>query len=231
LEQELSDALNIDMAGIASKIREIGFSCQQCGHCCRLAFGDNRVLLTQEDIRNIKGHTGLSNEEIITPMLPEDLESVFLSPGIPDLSGIEIDRDGNIHTFGWMLRRRGNGDCSFIGNGGERRNRCEIYDARPMLCRTYPFYMESMELQVSECEGLGYTVSEPESLKLAQDVVRRYIAEIKDTISLYRNFKDYDTDHGGEGLDIAARRVKEGQIVYIVHDSDGMHRFVERLQQ
>lgn len=230
LEQELSDALNINMARIASEIQKIGFSCQKCGHCCRPAFGDNRVLLTQKDVLEIAEHTGLSKGDIITPMLPDDLELLSFSSGTPDIAGIEIDTEGNIHTFGWMLRRKSNGDCRFIEDEKECLNRCKIYDARPMLCRTYPFYMESMELQVSECEGLGNKISEPESLKLAQDVVRRYIAEIRDTISLYQKFQDFNTDHGGGGLDIAARRAKEGRIVYAVHDSDGMHRIVEKFQ-
>jgi Fe-S-cluster containining protein len=230
LEQELSDALNINITRVASKIQEIGFSCQMCGHCCKMAFGDNRVLLTQEDILRIAEYTGLSKGEIVTPMLPEDFDQLSFSSGTSDLEGIDIDSEGNIHTFGWMLRRKSNGDCSFIGDEKECQNRCKIYDARPMLCSTYPFYMENMELQVSECEGLGHKISEPESLKLAQDVVKRYIAEIGDTISLYRKFKDFNADDGVVGLDIAACRAKEGRIVYAVHDSDGMHRIVERFQ-
>ncbi len=230
LEQELSDALNINIAKVASKIRKIGFSCQKCGHCCRAAFGDNRVLLTQKDILKIAEHTGLSKSEFVTPMLPDDLGPFSFSSETPDISGIDIDTEGYIHTFGWMLRRKSNGDCSFIGDEKECWNRCKIYDARPMLCRTYPFYMESMELQVSECEGLGHKISEPKSLKLAQDVVKRYIAETKDTISLYQKFRDFNTFHDGGGLDIAARRAKEGRIVYVVHDSDGMHRIVGKFQ-
>ncbi|MBN2488150.1 MAG: YkgJ family cysteine cluster protein [Methanosarcinaceae archaeon] len=229
LEQELSDALDINIARVASKIREIGFSCQKCGHCCRAAFGDNRVLLTQKDILKIAEHTGLSKSGIVTPMLPDDPGPFSFSSETPDIPGIDLDTEGNIHTFGWMLRRKSNGDCSFIGDEKECQNRCKIYDARPMLCSTYPFYMESMELQVSECEGLGHKISGSESLKLAQDVVRRYIAETRDTISLYRKFRDFNADDGG-GLDIAARRAKEGRIVYVVHDSDGMHRIVGKFQ-
>jgi Fe-S-cluster containining protein len=230
LKQEISDALNINISRIASKIQEIGFSCQKCGHCCRRAFGDNRVIVTPEEILRIAGHTGLTKGEIVKPMLPDDFNPLSFSSGTPDLAGIDIDSEGNIHTFGWMLSRKSNGDCRFIEDEKEYRNRCNIYDARPMLCRTYPFYMESMELQVSECEGLGNKISEPESLRLAQDVVKRYIAEINDTISLYQKFQDFNSDHGGCGLDIAAGRAKEGLIVYIVHDSDGMHRIVENIQ-
>jgi hypothetical protein len=90
--------------------------------------------------------------------------------------------------------------------------------------------MESMDLHVSECEGLGHKISEPESFKLAQDVVKRYIAETRDTISLYRKFRDFNADHDGGGLNIAARNAKEGRIVYMVHDSDGMHRIVGKFQ-
>jgi Fe-S-cluster containining protein len=51
--------------------------------------------------------------------------------------------------------KKNNGDCIFLDG-----NRCKIYSHRPLLCRTYPFYIElregSLIINVDEkCSGLG----------------------------------------------------------------------------
>ncbi|MCK5486917.1 MAG: YkgJ family cysteine cluster protein, partial [Desulfobacterales bacterium] len=169
LEQELADASNISTGSIASKIEDIGFSCLMCGKCCRREFGDNRVLLIPQEIQIISDHTGMDPDEIRTPAISDD-------PELTDLS----DEKRRIHTFGWMLLRKKNEDCNFIEDS-DVSNKCKIHDVRTMLCRTYPFYMQEMELHVSKCEGLGSTITPKESLKVASDVIDRYVAEIEDT--------------------------------------------------
>lgn len=216
LKAELEKAKGMDISRIAARIREIGFSCRICGRCCMMEFGDNRVFVTSEEIRTISQNTGLSREEVVDTPLPEEPEPLFQS--------YDVDVQGNVHTFGWILRRKECGNCRFIQD-----NRCSIYQSRPMLCRTYPFYIVEGELQVSECEGLGANISQPESLAMAQDLVKRYISEVKETISLYENYEDFIPDSGG--FDIAKKRAEEGKIVCIVHDGLGSHMMVKNIQE
>ena len=218
LEQELADASNISKKTIATKIENIGFSCLMCGKCCRRAFGDNRVLLTPQEIQLITDHTGMDPDEIRTPATSDD-------PEFTDL----IDAKGRIHTFGWMLLRKNNGDCNFIEDA-DVSNKCKIHDVRPMLCRTYPFYMQRMELHVSECEGLGSKITPEESLKMASDVIYRYVAEIEDTITLYEKFEGITTKK--ETTYIAPTHPCEKKdIVYVVHDSNGTHELIKELDE
>ncbi|MGP8320497.1 MAG: YkgJ family cysteine cluster protein [Methanosarcinaceae archaeon] len=216
LKQELTDASNISTKTIASKIEEIGFTCLVCGKCCRFAFGDNRVLLTPHEMRVIKDHTGTAMHNVATPATFDNLKN----PEFTDL----IDTGGSIHTFGWMLARKSNGDCNFIKDAYVS-NRCRVYDVRPMLCRTYPFYMQDMELHISECEGLGHEISSGDSLKIAVDVIDRYVIEIGDTIALYEKFEDIVVIP--ECVEITTRCTDvEKYVVYVVHDSEGAHKFI-----
>ena len=210
LEQELAYALHINKKSIAAKIENIGFSCLMCGKCCRHAFGDNRVLLMPQEVQLIADHTDIGPDGIITPATSDD-------PEFTDL----IDAKGRIHTFGWMLLRKNNGDCNFIEDA-DVSNKCKIHDARPMICRTYPFYMWGMELHVSECEGLGSKITSGEGLKMANDVVDRYVAELEDTIALYEKFDGIATKQ--KDIEIAATSpCGKKDIVYVVHDSNGAH--------
>ena len=212
LKQELTNASNISTGTIAAKIEDIGFSCLMCGKCCRREFGDNRVLLIPQEIQVISDHTILEAHEIATPTTSDGSDS--------DL----IDTDGKIHTFGWMLARKSNGDCNFIEDA-ETSNKCTIHDVRPMLCRTYPFYMQDMELHISECEGLGYKISPEESLTIAHDVASRYITEIEDTIALYQKFEGFTPSP--ENIEIKGRTDVDDHVIYVVHDSNGTHEVVK----
>ena len=209
LEQELADASNISTGSIASKIEDIGFSCLMCGKCCRREFGDNRVLLMPQEIQVISDHTMLDVHEIATPATSDGSES--------DL----IDINGKIHTFGWMLARKNNDDCNFIENA-ETSNKCTIHDVRPMLCRTYPFYMQDMELHISECEGTGYNITPEESRTIARDLINRYVAEIEDTIALYKKFEDFTPNRDNIEIKNKCADVDDN-VVYVVHDSKGTH--------
>ncbi|MDW7731573.1 MAG: YkgJ family cysteine cluster protein [Methanolobus sp.] len=220
LAEELETAEKISIEEIASEIRNIGFSCNMCGKCCRKEHGDNTVVVSPEEIESICNNNRLEHSRVAMPFTTD-------VPGIlPDERYLEdnrdlIDTDGNIHTFGWKLLRKRNGDCSFIPDK-VAGNRCGIYDVRPMLCSTYPFYMESGKLKTSECEGLGQQIPHEDSLKLAAEVIFRYIAEIEETIRLYKIYEGFE--QGTENLNKALDNIREGIINYIVHDSKGSHR-------
>ncbi|AKB17909.1 MULTISPECIES: YkgJ family cysteine cluster protein [unclassified Methanosarcina] len=250
LKKEIEMARRLDPEKLASEIEKIGFSCQYCGKCCRRAFGDNRVVLTPPEIEKIQKHTGLSKLEVAGPLIPEarqpeetekeeenrDKESSSVQPEIsePDeevfsesfqlfeLPKEDIDSDGNIHTYGWMLRRKRNGDCVFLEKD---TNRCRIYPVRPMLCSTYPFYIEGLKLYTCECEGLGDHISAEESRKLAEILLSRYISELEDTLAMYEKYEDFE--RGKEGPDIAKNNLEKDICTYIIHDSIGITKIID----
>ncbi len=263
LKKEIEAVRRLEPEKLAAEIEKTGFSCQQCGKCCRRAFGDNSVLAIPREIEKIREHTGLSKLEIAGPLIPDLFESgsetdepgnamddgvherdeVKESAESEQCGGIsgdtggnslkllelleeEIDSEGNIHAFGWMLRRKRNGDCVFLEQG---TNRCGVYPVRPMLCRTYPFYMEELKLHTCECEGLGYPISGEESLKLAEDLLSRYIAELEDMLAMYERFENFDK--GDNGSELARNNAEKGAFAFIVHDSSGASKISMKVQE
>ena len=133
-----------------------------------------------------------------------------------------IDYEGNIHAFGWILRRKKNGTASFLK---KERDRCRVYPVRPMLCRTYPFYIEELKLHTCECEGLGYPISAEDSRKLAENLLFRYISELEDMLAMYEKYVDFR--RGEKGLELAKKSLEKGTCTYIVHDSTGITKIIE----
>ncbi|WP_321419778.1 YkgJ family cysteine cluster protein [uncultured Methanomethylovorans sp.] len=222
--RELDQAFGLKVETIASKIRRIGFSCTQCGICCRGCCTDNRVMLLQQDILTISENTAIA--EFSLPFVPVEVEDAL--NGISDSSSLipYTDKDGNVHSFGWMLRRKENGDCFFLESAG-LSYKCTIYKLRPALCRTYPFYLEECELHTSECEGLGSSISCDDSLVLAKSVLDRYIHELEERILMYQRYEYFDPIDSNYVYSL--ERFKKGHVLYIVHDSEGTHRRCERM--
>lgn len=244
LNREIEMACKLDPEKLATEIRKIGFSCQHCGKCCRRAFGDNRVVIIPSDIESIREYTGLSKLEVAGPFMPENTipeesgedegdkpENSFrvpeeneesISPEFLELLQGDIDCEGNIHAFGWILRRKRNGDCIFLEKD---TNKCRIYPVRPMLCSTYPFYIEDLRLQTCECEGLGYPISEEGSRKLAENLIFRYISELEDMLAMYEGFVDFRKEE--KGMELAKKNLENGICTCIVHDSTGSTKIID----
>jgi len=183
LKKTLDEATKIDETQLADKIKAIGFACRNCAQCCRAEYGDNTVFIFPFEIRRICGKTGLGRDDFVIPTPSEDRDS-----------------EGNIHTFEWVLRK--NGDCVFLKYG-----LCRIYECRPYICKTYPFYLLDGHLMVSECSGLGGWISNEKSQKLAALLKERYIAEIKESVALLERFDGFNPGSGN----------------VCVHDSEGEH--------
>ena len=192
LNEELSEAKKLATIGLAARIRELGFSCLRCGECCRGE--DNSVLVFPREVRRICAATGLAWLEVAGP--PEEGE---------------WGRDGSFHTLEWRLKKDGE-SCRFFQEG-----RCSIYRDRPLLCRTYPFYLDRGELMHSECRGLGERIDPGEAEKIAKVLISRQITEIEEAISLLERYRDFPrgdpAESGGKGS-------------ITVHDSEGEHRIV-----
>ncbi len=184
LNKALNDAILIDENKLADEIKAIGFKCSRCSQCCRREYGDNTVAVFPAEIRKICEMHGFKPEEIILPAPSHDRDS-----------------EGNIHTFEWILRKKE--DCIFLDDG-----LCKIYECRPYICKTYPFYLMDGKLMVSECGGIGDLISIEDSTVIALLLKERYVAEIKESIALIRKFKGFKPGRKGN---------------VCVHDGEGEH--------
>lgn len=187
LKKNLLEAEGISLTDLAALIRETGFRCQRCGECCRGE--DNSVVAFPEEIRRIQRATDLDWLEAVAP--PEEGE---------------WDREGCFHTLEWRLQKE-NDACRFYRDG-----RCSIYPVRPMLCCTYPFYLDEGRLMHSECLGLGGKIEQKEANELAESLLKRYLTEIQEAIHLLERYRDFERGEAKEGGEC------------IVHDSEGEHR-------
>lgn len=134
---------------LSEKIAEAEFHCLLCGDCC--SGEDNEVAVSPPEIEVLIKLSGFSFEETVEPY------PVWLN--FPD---------GRKYTFGWILCRGKDGNCIFLKSA-----KCQVYENRPHLCRTYPFMLDGGKLIISECPGLysGKKTFEPE--KIAADLLRR----------------------------------------------------------
>jgi Fe-S-cluster containining protein len=189
LQAALGAAEEISPEALAAQISDMGFKCLDCGECCRGQ--DNSVVVFPFEIRAILAATGLQWLHVVSP--PEEGE---------------WDREGCFHTLEWRLKKENN-SCRFYQKG-----RCSIYPVRPMLCSTYPFYLDRGELMYSECRGLGGKIETIEADKLAERIILRYLFEIKEAIALLERYRDFERGEARTGVGC------------IVHDSEGEHMIV-----
>jgi len=128
------------------------FECQRCSACCRHEPG--YVFLTKPDLELLTRETGLGQKEF--------LEKYCRTVDLGFFKRISL-----IEKPGY--------DCIFWGEKG-----CEVYNARPVQCRTYPFwitYLEDendwLELEKS-CPGVG------KGPVISKDEIEKRIAERQD---------------------------------------------------
>ncbi len=183
---QLEAAERLSAETIAREIVRIGFRCVRCGDCCRGE--ENSVAVFPFEVRAIIAETGES----------------WLAAVEPPLEG-EWDAEGNFHTLEWRLRKAGR-DCKYYSEEG-----CRIYGARPLLCQTYPFYLDDGRLRWSECRGLGGEIDAGEAQVLAELLKMREIVEIREAIDLIRKYEDFERGEPSP----------HGKCV--VHDSEGEH--------
>ncbi|MCB9908627.1 MAG: YkgJ family cysteine cluster protein [Planctomycetes bacterium] len=91
------------------------FECTQCGRCCRSNGEYEHLYLAEDDVLALAGELGLS-------------EAAFLQQYTRELDG-------------WTVLHNPGAACRFLDPGG----RCSVYTARPMQCRTWPFWKENLE--------------------------------------------------------------------------------------
>jgi hypothetical protein len=143
------------------------FTCTQCGNCCTGAPG--YVWISAEEIRRLAEHLKLSTKQVIAQY---------------------CRRVGDRYSLQERVSAQGNYDCVFLkevpvppgaGDGGIAHTSrvCTVYAARPLQCRTWPFWdgnlasAENWERGSERCPGMGcgkgYTQEKIEELRNAKD--------------------------------------------------------------
>jgi Fe-S-cluster containining protein len=184
--EDLEAAKRFSAGEISDQIKEIGFKCIKCGECC--VGEDNSVLVFPFEIRRIMAATGESWQDTVEP--PEEGE---------------WDSQGNFHTLEWRIKKE-NGSCMFYSSG-----ECKIYGVRPLICSTYPFYLDNGILRCSECRGIWKEIELAEAERIAALVIERSMIEIQEAIALLEKYEDFERGRSSK---------KEA---CIVHDSEGKH--------
>jgi len=108
------------------------FECTGCGNCCKSRGEYSTVYLMQADVDAMAAELGMTDK-------------VFLE------THCEGDR-------GWTVLRSSSDQCRFLAAD----NTCEVYEARPMQCRTWPFWVENLTDRAiwegplsKDCPGIG----------------------------------------------------------------------------
>ncbi|KAL3758786.1 hypothetical protein ACHAWU_006428 [Discostella pseudostelligera] len=108
----------------------LNFSCTGCGKCCKV---DGDVWLAPEEVNNIMVHLGYSNN--ISEKTKDDNESSITNFRKKYIRAEVSPTDGD-ESQSWMCLKRKEGACIFLDQSGQ----CSIYAARPVQCKTYPFW-------------------------------------------------------------------------------------------
>lgn len=201
LAASLEAAHALDIEELAASIQQVGFSCTQCGECCR-AEPDTQHTATihPDEVRDIQAETDLPWRDVARP--------------IP----FGLDEHGRGETFEWALQTDGCGDCVFLESDADGTTACGIYGDHPSICRTYPFQvdlagttapqssleMSDGQLLVYECEGVGEPIDRARALKLAEELKMRTIKDIQEAMALLAEYEPADSADG-----------------IVVHDAEG----------
>ena len=112
------------------------FSCKRCSACCR--FEPGYVFLSQTDTSRLCEALGMQSEDFkekYCRLIPAENNELRLS-----------------------LKEKPNYDCIFWG--AESNKGCQVYNARPLQCRNFPFWAsnlvdkDSWDRTARDCPGM-----------------------------------------------------------------------------
>ena len=118
-----------------SELSTLHFQCQACGYCC--AGDSGYIFLTAEDLDSILEHLKISQQIFI--------EKYCHWVMVEEKEYLSIREEESIPR------------CVFL----DEANRCRIYGARPLQCRTYPFWprivksLYAWKAEAKNCPGMG----------------------------------------------------------------------------
>ncbi len=116
---------------------QVRFACHHCGHCCT----DVICFPTPWDVIGIVRETGNNPYQFLEFIRPDEVDGVTKN----DPTWLKV----NGEKYMMALKRDQNG-CYFFD---VKSRMCQIYTARPLLCRLYPFKLH--ESRLGEFKGFS----------------------------------------------------------------------------
>ncbi|MBZ3935891.1 YkgJ family cysteine cluster protein [Methanimicrococcus blatticola] len=221
-------------------VESAGFSCLMCGKCCERAEDDNSVYLLPDEIEKIEA-SGFLRENFILPLLPDFYETenetaIFKESTFIDMLhslSEQTDEEGRIHTFGWMLQRNDDGSCIFLNSDSKK---CMIYEARPALCRTYPFFTDESGVLKCECEGLG-SIEKTEPIlanELTKALQERVLSDhtdyIQTSVAIKNIYDKFEFNNETARIRFNENLIKN-IVSFVVYDSTGVYEVEFNIDQ
>ncbi len=132
---------------------EVGlrFHCTECGKCCYVRGTYAHVYVEDDELRRLAKLTGMTVRDFRHDYTYQDL-------------------------LGWTQLIFAGEHCAFLD---AETNKCRVHEARPVQCRTYPFWRELVtdgrwsKTAREQCEGVGhgsaYSAGEVEVLMAEQE--------------------------------------------------------------
>ena len=77
-------------------------------------------------------------------------------------------------TDGWFHLNESEGDCKFL-----QGTRCAVYEARPMQCRTWPFWPEHMNTRAWRKDVVGFCPGVGKGRLYSSEEIRKIVREEK----------------------------------------------------
>jgi len=131
----------------------IRFECQGSGNCCQSRGAYGYVYLTDEDCIRMADHFEISLKE-------------FKQKFCKKVDGQYCLREDNDHE--------GN-DCRFLSGA-----RCTVYAARPVQCRTWPFWPENMNPKAWRKEVVAFCPGVGKGKKISSEKIRAQLNLMSD---------------------------------------------------
>ncbi len=205
--EELEALREYPLALLADILRDVGFSCNCCAKCCTRAF-NGHVLLMEEDC------------ERIISIDPSAIEP----PPVFDF----CDQHGIFYVSGFTIKAREGveGPCHFLEG-----RRCRIYQARPRVCRIYPYMLHREPdpdgvvdwRQISGLNEHGEyhsDISEEEADAIVRDVLSFEEAVITEEIAFLeytaRYFQAHGLRHVRKRYDDGTRALQKGNAATVL---------------
>ena len=147
MELPVLETSNSGRAWYAEGLR---FTCTQCGNCC--TGGPGFVWITEEEILGLADFLHLAKDEVIQRFCRV----------INGRYSLQENRNARSGEYDCTFLRETPGGTSSPGREGQAMRTCAVYPARPLQCRTWPFWSHTLsspqawQFAGRRCHGMNH---------------------------------------------------------------------------